>query len=424
MTSDEVRSKYIEFFKSAPRNHKEIPPSPIVLEDDPTTLFTSAGMQQLVPYLSGEKIHPEGKRLVNSQPCFRANDLEEVGDTSHTTLFEMLGNWSLGDYFKEEEIPWLWEFLTKELGLPKERLYITVFEGSDEVPKDEEAVGIWKSLGIPEEKIFYYGVSDNWWSRFGGPSQMPSGEIGGPSTEVFYEFESVEHDPRFGEKCHPNCDCSKFLEIANSVFIQYRKNKDGALEELPQKNVDHGAGLERLLAATNDDPDVFKTDIFDFIIRGIEEKTSKKYTDYPHEFRVIADHMRAAGKIIENGVAPSNKLHGYILRRLIRRSAVKMRGLKGGLQVADLDFGFEEKTAKVIEEEVKRFIQTLDKGLEMVGTVSPFDLFQSYGFPPELTDELLRKEGKSLDWDEFEKEKEKHKELSKQGSTKKFKKEK
>lgn len=222
MTSQEIRKKYLEFFKS--RGHKVIAPAKLVLEDDPTTLFTSSGMQPLVPYLMGQE-HPSGKRLVDSQPSFRAEDMDEVGDNRHTTFFEMLGNWSLGDYFKEEQIGWFFEFMSQELGLDVSRVHVTVFEGNDQIPKDEESFNRWKELGIPEDRIHFSGVENNWWSRSGPPDKMPVGEIGGIDSEVFYEFSEVEHDPKYGEKCHPHCDCGHFLEIGNSVFIQYKKSR-------------------------------------------------------------------------------------------------------------------------------------------------------------------------------------------------------
>lgn len=329
MTSQELRQKYIEFFKA--RGHKEIPSAPLVPENDPTTLFTSSGMQPLVPYLLGEP-HPEGKRLVNSQPSFRAEDIEEVGDNRHTTFFEMLGNWSLGDYWKEEQFSWIWEFLTKELGLPEEKLHVSVFDGDKNFPnlsRDTETAEIWKKLGIPDERIHYYDAKKNWWSRSGAPSQMPIGEIGGPDSEIFYEFTQVEHDPKYGEKCHPNCDCGRFLEIGNSVFIQYKKVDENTLKELPQKSVDFGGGLERLTAVTENKSDIFEIDLFWSIIKGIEDNifTKFKYLSSDQQvqssFRILADHMRAVTFLVASGVTPSNKTQGYVLRRLIRRSVVQ-----------------------------------------------------------------------------------------------------
>ncbi|SRR5258708_6924722 len=437
MKANEIREKYLKFFAS--RGHKIIAPAPLVLKDDPTTLFTSAGMQPLVPNLLGEK-HREGKRLVDSQPCFRSQDIEEVGDNRHDTLFEMLGNWSLGDYFKKEQLPWIWEFLTKELNLPKEKLYITVFEGNEQVSKDEETYNIWKSLGISEDRIYFYGDKKNWWSRAGAPSNMPAGEPGGPSSEIFFEFESVTHDKKFGEKCHPNCDCGRFIEIANSVFVEYKKEKDGSLSELKQKNVDFGGGLERIAAAVNNDSDVFKTDLFSEIIKEIENVSDKKYTDESKSaIRIIADHIKASTFLIANGVTPSNKLQGYVLRRLLRRAAVKMNFLHGGLTPVPgfqsvveavirtydgvyFDLVKDKKIAdEIIDEELGKFAKTLDAGLKQIDKIPPFDLFQSYGFPPELTEELLKQKGKKLNWEEFNKEKEKHQELSRKSSKDKFK---
>lgn len=319
MSAADIIQKYISFFQK--NGHVQIENTPLVPKDDPSTLFTSAGMQPLIPYLLGQP-HPKGKRLVNVQNCFRAVDIDEVGDNRHGTFFRMLGNWSLGDYFKREEIPWLWGFLKDELGLPKEKLFITVFEGYKELPKDEEAEKIWTELlkreGLnPQERIFYYG--DNWWSRSGGPDKMPPGEPGGPDTEVFYKFDK-EHDPKFGNKCHPNCECGAFMEIANSVFMQYIKQEDGSFKNLPKPNVDFGGGLERLLCAVNNDPDIFRTSLLAPIIQSIEHTTGKSYSEHSREMRIIADHLVSASFLISAGVYPSNKAQGYVLRRLIRRA--------------------------------------------------------------------------------------------------------
>jgi len=281
MTAQDIIEKYIKFFED--RGHKRIANSPLVPKDDPTTLFTSAGMQPLIPYLLGEP-HPGGKRLVNVQNSFRAQDIDEVGDNRHTTFFRMLGNWSLGDYFKREEIPWLWEFLTVELGLPENKLYITVFEGFEGVPRDNESFEIWKTL-VSEEKISFAGVDKNWWSRSGPPANMPPSEIGGPDTEVYYRFDVGEH----GKECKDSpaeCECGKFLEIANSVFIQYQKQDDGSFKELPQKNVDFGAGVERLLAAVEDKPDMFGTSLFTPVISAIEQASSSSYKDDKESIRI------------------------------------------------------------------------------------------------------------------------------------------
>lgn len=441
MTSREIREKYIKFFLE--RGHKEIPAAPLVLENDPTTLFTSAGMQPLVPYLKGEP-HPLGKRLVNSQPSFRSQDIMEVGDNRHTTFFEMLGNWSLGDYFKKEQLPWFFEFLTKELGLPKEKLYVSVFEGDSVVPRDNESAEIWKSLGIPKERIFYYGADKNWWSMSGPPEKMLPGEIGGPDSEVFYDF-GTPHDPKYGKECHPNCECGRFLEIGNSVFIQYFKDTDGGLKELPQKNVDFGGGLERLTAAVNNDPDVFKIELFWPIIKVTEKVTEKEYKDPENTstMRVIADHIKAATFIIVLGVTPSNKLHGYVLRRLLRRAAVKIHKLDADIKTLSVVaepvlkiyngmFGVKETEhtmvlQNAIAEELERFSKSLDRGLKEVEKIKSidgkvaFNLYQSYGFPLEITEEFAKEKGQEINHEEFEKEFEKHRESSRTASAGMFK---
>ena len=414
MTTDEVREKYLKFFEA--RGHKRITPAPLVLENDPTTLFTSSGMQPLVPYLMGET-HPEGKRLVDSQPSIRTVDIEEVGDNRHLTYFEMLGNWSLGDYFKEEQLNWIWEFFTEGLSLAREKLWITVFEGGGGVARDEESVEIWKKIGIGQERIFYYPAEKNWWSRSGTPEQMPINEIGGPTSEVFYEFESIKHDKKFGEKCHPNCDCGRFLEIGNSVFMVYKKTKDG-LGELPNKNVDFGGGLERLVMAVNDNPDLYQIDVFQRFIGPLEALTGKSYDSFQREMRIVADHIRASEALVKTDVVPGNKLQGYVLRRLIRRAAVKMRNLKGNLQKTDLSFDFTDGVRQVVEEEVERFGKTLDRGLKEMEKIKKidekkaFDLYQSYGFPLEITQEIFAEKGQRIDKDKFEADFEKHKEKS------------
>lgn len=438
MGSKEIRQKYLDFFKS--KGHKQIPPANIVPENDPTTLFTSSGMQPLVPYLLGQE-HPDGKRLINSQPCFRSEDIEEVGDNRHTTFFEMLGNWSFGDYFKKEQLEWCWEFLTKELGLPPEKLHIAVFEGNGHVPKDTESYKIWKSLGVSEDHIHFYGAEKNWWSRSGTPDKMPEEEIGGPDTEVFYEFTQVDHDKKFGENCHPNCNCGRFMEICNSVFIEYQK-KGGSLKELEQKNVDFGGGLERLTATVNDDPDVFQTDLYKPLIEVIENMSGgKKYSDYKHHMQIVADHLKAATFLIVDGVRPLNKLQGYVLRRLLRRAMVKQYQidkdiLPNGVFAAISDeiltvydglfsIGRDQQrneVRKVIEEEVDRFSKTLDHGLKEIEKIDKidgkiaFDLYQTFGFPYEITEELFRQKGQEIKREEFRAEFEKHRKLSRKQS--------
>lgn len=449
MQSRDIRQKYIQFFIN--KSHKEIQPAKLVLDNDPTTLFTSSGMQPLVPYLLGEK-HPEGTRLVDSQPSFRSEDIEEIGDNRHTTFFEMLGNWSLGDYFKKEEITWLHEFLFKQLSLAPERIHITVFEGNDSVPKDEESFAIWKNLGIKDDHLHLYGASKNWWSRSGPPENMPVGEIGGPDTEVFYEYPQIMHDIKFGSNCHPNCDCGRFVEICNAVFIQYKKTGDGEFEKLPQQNVDFGGGLERILAAVNNEPDVFKTDLYTPLIKVIEKYSAKSYSDPESQpnIRIIADHLKAATFLIVSGVIPSNKMQGYVLRRLIRRVAVKMHELRGPVKKEAIPtdafeaacaytvleiyhglFGIDknnhkELVVRIIVDEMEKFGKSLEKGLkevqklEHINGKAAFDLYQTFGFPLELTMELIKQKGQSFDKKDFESEFARHRDLSRTSSAGKF----
>lgn len=422
MTIKEVREKYINFFTSGNRAHRQISAAPLVLENDSTTLFTSAGMQPLVPYLLGEE-HPEGKRLVNSQPAIRTQDIEEVGDNRHTTYFEMLGNWSLGDYFKQEQLPWIWEFLTSVLKLPKEKLYVSVFEGDKHIEPDNVSREVWKKLGLADDHIFEYGINKNWWSRAGSPEQMPEGEIGGPTSEIFYEFTQVNHDSKYGNRCHPNCDCGRFLEIGNSVFMVYQKTKSG-LKELPNKNVDFGGGLERIAAATNNDPDVFKLDVYQKYISKLERLTGLGYENNKTAMRIIADHLRAAEALASEGLEPGNKQQGYIMRRLIRRASIKISKLKGGLEVLD----FKKLTKnKIIISEVEKFRKTLKRGLKELDNLerldgkAAFNLYQTYGFPLELTLELAQENGQNLDVNEFKKAFEIHKDRSRMASIGKFK---
>jgi alanyl-tRNA synthetase len=457
MKSNEVRSKFIAFYEK--NGHKEIPSAPLVPENDPTTLFTSSGMQPLIPYLLGAS-HPLGKRLVDSQKSFRAQDIDEVGDNRHTTFFEMLGNWSLGDYFKKEQLPWIFTFLTKELGLDPNRLYVSVFEGTTDVPKDEESIAIWKelfaSVGIDAklgERIFTYPAKKNWWSRSGEPEKMPPGEPGGPDSEVFFDFgieRGLHEKSAFkNEACHPNCDCGRFMEIANSVFMQYQKQADGSLKELAQKNVDFGGGLERMVAATNDDPDVFRTDLFSRVISEIESFTKKNYSEsekVTQSMRVIADHLKAAVFMLNGGLRPSNKQQGYVLRRLIRRSVVKMHqlGMTGSKEelakqvykaigatyegvyfdISNPEFALSEEA---LLEEIRRFEKALHNGMsvlakhQMITGVVAFDLLQSFGFPWELTYELALDKGQQVDRNEFQQEFRKHQELSRTAAAGMFK---
>ena len=455
MKSNDVRSKYISFF--AGRGHKEIPSANLVPLNDPTTLFTSSGMQPLIPYLLGAK-HSLGTRLVDSQKSFRAQDIDEVGDNRHTTFFEMLGNWSLGDYFKKEQLPWIFEFLTVELGLDPKRLYVSVFEGNSSVPKDTVSIGIWEklfeSVGITAaigERIFIYPAKKNWWSRSGEPEKMPPGEPGGPDSEVFYDFGAELHlheqSPFKQEKCHPNCDCGRYMEIANSVFMQYQKQSDGSLAELQQKNVDFGGGLERMTAATMHNPDVFKTDLFSPIISKLEAISSAKYGSSPdvtRSMRIIADHVRAAVMMITEGVLPGNKQQGYILRRLIRRSMLHAKNL--GLKN---DWGFvgtlvgpvaeiyasaypevvqnQQSTRSLINDEAQRFAKTIEKGFKEIEKIASidgkqaFNLYETYGFPWELSEEIAIGKGQSIDRAQFESEFKKHQELSRTAAKGMFK---
>lgn len=445
VSHQQLRESFFSFWQK--NNHLEVPPISLVPKEDPTTLFTGSGMQQLVPYLQGEP-HPLGKKLYNIQACFRSEDIEEVGDNRHTTFFEMMGNWSLGDYFKKEQLPWCWEYYTKIVGLPKEKLFVTVFEGGKGVPKDEESATIWKKLGIKDDHIFYYGVEHNWWSRSGPPENMPPGEIGGPDSEVFYDFgEKLELHEKSGIKgiCHPNCNCGRFLEIGNSVFIQYKKKVDGSLEELPQKNVDFGGGVERLATTISNKPDMFETDLYMPVIKEIEDQTNKKYEDHKFAMQVIADHLKAATFMMADGVEPSNKEQGYILRRLIRRSVVKMQKL-GAVplklapktcsaviniysQVYLKDIKANNITAG-IGNEINKFLGVLNRGTKLLSQSKKidgrllFDLQQSYGFPLEVSEEILGDLGVKLsqkDKKEFYQEFEKHKAISRTGAVRRFK---
>ncbi|MEK7156654.1 MAG: alanine--tRNA ligase [Patescibacteria group bacterium] len=474
MTINEIRTKYLEFFKA--RGHTIIPSAPIVPQNDPTTLFTGSGMQPLVPYLLGEP-HPKGNRLVNSQKSFRAEDIEEVGDNRHTTFFEMLGNWSLGDYFKKEQLPFFFEFLTSEIGLDPKNLYVTAFIGDEKnnVPRDTESAEVWTKLfadkgieakvvaigseadgyrlGMQGGRIFYYEAKKNWWSRAGVPENMPAGEPGGPDSEVFYDF-GTPHDPKFGAECHPNCDCGRFLEIGNSVFMQYLKQPDGSFALLPKQNVDFGGGLERIAAATQGDPDVFAIDVFADTIGLLIHFSGKEYTDsrYQRSFRIVADHMRAATFMLEAGVRPSNTERGYVLRRLIRRASQHAQKLGIAAEKKEdsmlvrcavdfiekykqayPDLASEEMYAHITEEiwrEEVQFAHTLEAGMKEFEKIAAtghieaqeaYTLFTTHGFPFEMTLELAKERGLDVDSEGFKKEMEKHRALSRSGSEQKFK---
>ena len=439
MNANELRNKYINFFKK--KNHTEINTSSLIPENDPSVLFTTAGMHPLVPYLLGEK-HPAGKRLTDVQKCLRTGDIDEVGDTSHLTFFEMLGNWSLGDYFKDESVRMSFEFLTEELGIPKEKLSVTCFEGDEKVPKDEETAKIWESLGIPKERIYFYGRGENWWG--------PAGETGpcGPDTEIFYDTGKE----KCSEHCGPSCNCGKYLEIWNNVFMGYNKDNEGNYTELQQKNVDTGLGLERVLAIMNGKTSVYDTELFDGIIKKIEEVSGKKYDETTaREFRIIADHMRSATFVLgdDKAVTPSNVDQGYVLRRLIRRTSRQLRKLGvEGSKMGEISETIIDQYQDVypelsrnrefilseLEKEEQTFNKTLDKGLKAAEKIFEiikdeptlsgglaFKLYDTFGFPIELTQELAAEKGKNVDVEEFNKKFKEHQEKSRQGAAQKFK---
>lgn len=471
MKQQEVISSYISFFTS--RGHVQIPNSPLVPDNDPTTLFTSSGMQPLIPYLLGEP-HPGGKRLVNVQNAFRAQDIDEVGDNRHTTFFRMLGNWSLGDYFKEEQLPWVFEFLTEVLGINRERLYVSVFDGNDKfavyknkqrhpLTQDTQSLSIWKELlktnsykrgeeGFhPEVKIYLYGVHKNWWSRAGTPDNMPSGELGGPDSEIFYDFgENLrihENSPFQNTACHLNCDCGRFLEIGNSVFMQYRKIDKSSFEELPNKNVDFGGGLERLIMATQQQNDVFKTSLFAPIIESIEHD-SYTYENYARPIRILVNHFTSSCFIAGSGVTPSNTEQGYILRRLLRRGVDALHSLGNppveriveyivsAYEATDPWLSEKYETIKlIILAEKQQYEQTLGRAKkyiekkyaakresdELMGQkeITPEDAFVIYathGLSPTQIESL----GYTFDKKAFAEKMEAHQNLSRQGASGKF----
>jgi len=482
MTLGEVRKKYLDFYTK--RGHSVVPSASLVPENDPTTLFTGSGMQPLIPYLLGQK-HPSGTRLTNSQKCFRAEDIDEVGDNRHTTFFEMLGNWSLGDYFKEDQLFWLFGFLVDEIKLDPKKLYVTVFAGEPKynIPKDTESAELWKkiftlagvlandvelgsieraaSVGMQEGKIFYYDAKKNWWSRAGIPENMPVGEPGGPDSELFYEFDSITHDKKFGEHCHPNCDCGRFMEIGNSVFMEYQKTETRStgsgqegFEKLSQRNVDFGGGLERITAASNNNPDVFKIDLFGGIIAGLEATTGRSYGDlaYTKSFRIIADHLRASLFIMSDNITPSNVERGYFVRRLLRRAVRHLDILRANKSLTEVvtplveyykeqySVLYEKRTEilAMVTEEENKFRKTLDAGLkefrkiaekteknsDRISGKEAFVLFASHGLPIDIIIELAAEnpsKGLFVDIDEFELEFKKHQEISRAGTEKKFK---
>ncbi len=445
MLTADLRRRYLKFFQA--RGHHQIPAAPIIPQDDSTTLFTSSGMQQLVPYLKG-KPHPMGRRLVDSQPSFRAEDIDDIGDNRHTTFFEMLGNWSLGDYFKRDQLTWFWQFLTQELQLPPNRLHVTVFAGTNQVPKDEEAYQIWRGLGISEDHIHWY-VNKNWWSRAGSPENMPAGEIGGPDSEVFYDFgpeaDFHNHSPYKNKVCHVNCDCGRFLEIGNSVFMQYEKQVDGSFKPLPHKNVDFGGGLERLAAVTQGVNDIFLIDIFKPVVDFLAQAAKTTYSNPQAQpsIRIIADHLRAATFMVSQGVYPSNKMQGYVLRRLLRRATLKAKQLQINdisavfAHIVDHQFTLYRQayfpkadpthTSQVINQEIVKFERALRQGLKQFAKLDhidgkiAFDLLQTYGFPLELTLELAREKGQTIKIEEFKREFHRHQQKSRSATKGLFK---
>ena len=434
-----MREKYVDFFKS--KGHSFISSASLIPENDPTVLFTTAGMHPLVPYLLGEK-HPAGTRLTDYQKCVRTGDIDEVGDASHLTFFEMLGNWSLGDYFKKESIAYSYEFLTDVLGMDPDDLAVTAFAGEDGIPKDDETAELWKSHGLRDDQIFFYGKEDNWWG--------PAGQTGpcGPDTEIFYD----DGRPKCGPSCGPSCHCGKYTEIWNNVFMQYFKDAEGKFTPLKQKNVDTGMGLERILRILNGKETVYDTALFQGIIADIEDISGKKYGEDPEDtraFRIVADHMRAATFILGDGVVPAKIGQGYILRRLIRRSSRYMSKLgyedpfmqriaetvisEYGKAYPELERNREFIITNINNEELK-FHKAVMKGLRRFDQMvaengdSPvlngetvFRLYDTYGFPIEMTVELAKEKGLKVDMDDFNSRFKTHQDTSRYGAEQKFK---
>ena len=452
MDANEIRKRFLDF--QVKKGHKVIQPAPLVLENDPTTLFTGSGMQPLLPYLLGKE-HPEGTRLCDSQPSMRLQDIEDVGDPRHTTVFEMLGNWSLGDYFKEEQIRNFFEFLTREVGLDPNKIYVTCFIGNEKysIPRDTEAAEIWQKvfneagveakiaeIGSAEEgdkrgiklgeRIFFYDDKENWWSRGGGIDTTPIGDPCGPDSEVFYDFgEELQDVEKYG-LAHPASDGARFMEIGNQVFMQYRRNEDGTFSELEKKNVDFGGGLERISAAAIGSFDVFKISLMRPIIEKLEEISGKSYDNNTDEMRVITDHIRGAYLLAAQGLVPSNKTQGYAMRRLIRRAI--LRALDLGISsnflaeiipivaenykdLPDSILTHRENALEVLLREENAFRKTLNKGLKELSKLTKnnkildgkdlFKLQDTYGFPLELSVEECYREGIELTKDylkEFE----------------------
>ena len=449
MKASEVRQKYLDFMKN--KGHVQIAPAALVLENDPTTLFTGSGMQPLMPFLLG-KPHEDGTRLTNSQPCLRLQDIDDIGDPRHSTVFEMLGNWSLGDYFKEEQIRNFFTFLTKEIGLDPEKIFVTCFIGSEKygIPRDDEAAEIWqkvfKEAGIdakiaeidtaengdkrgikPGERIFFYNDKENWWSRGGGIETTPIGDPCGPDSEVFYDFGEDKQDVEKYGQSHPASDGARFMEIGNQVFMQYRRKEDGTFEELEQKNVDFGSGLERVTAASIDSFDIFQISLLKPIIDKLVEISGKSYESNTSEMRIIADHLRGAYLLTAQGLVPSNKQHGYALRRIIRRAILKALNLgieqnflenvlpiiaENYKDLPDSILTHRNEVLNVLTKEEQAFRRTLNRGMKELGKLKEagltgkeiFMLQDTYGFPMELSVEEAFREDIPLseNWrDEF-----------------------
>lgn len=440
MTTNEIRQAYLDFFTA--RGHKIIPRARLVLEGDPTTLFTGSGMQPLLPFLLGET-HPAGRRLTNSQTCLRAQDVDDVGDNRHTTFFEMLGNWSLGDYFKEQQIEWFFEFLTKTVGLDPHKIYVTCFIGDAKhgIPRDDEAATIWQKVfakagidakiveigsarngdkkGLQGGRIFFYDDGENWWSRGGNIENTPVGDPCGPDSEVFYDFGEEHHDKSYGLS-HPASDGGRFMEIGNQVFMQYQRQEDGSFKPLKHKNVDFGGGLERIVAAKLGSPDVFTIDLFAPIISELERLSGRKYADNKESMRIVADHIRAAVWLAIDGCVPSNREQGYVMRRLIRRAMVKMLDLDVEQEVIEnlvkiiLD-SYQDFYPEIVAQrdqivitfmkEAMAFSRTLLRGTRHLRNfvkdgltgAELFKLYDTYGFPLELCVEMAGREGIRLE---------------------------
>ncbi len=432
MKAIEIRNKYLKFFER--NNHKIIPSASLIPENDPSVLFNTAGMQPLVPYLLGEK-HPEGSRLTDYQKCVRTNDIDEVGDNRHLTYFEMLGNWSLGDYFKEESIAMSYKFLTEELGIPNEKLSVTCFKGDEDCDKDTVAYECWKKAGIPDERIYFFGKIENWWI---------AGEEGpcGPDTEMFYDTGK----PKCSPECNPSCDCGKYVEIWNNVFMEFYKDKNG-YTKLKQQNVDTGLGLERMTMLLQGKETPFEIEIFAPVMKELE-KLQK--VDNIQSRRIVTEHLRSSMMIINDGGRPSNVDRGYILRRLLRRMTRHMNKLEIDLSQLEniIDISIDslkelypelEKNKEIIKqviiEEKDKFVKTLKNGEKEFEKVAAkvkssgriidaqcvFNLYETYGFPPEMTEELARENGLKVDMENYQKLFEEHQAKSRMGSEAKFK---